>query len=181
MSLSTPRLGTVLRDGQRIGLRYVRHLAHPPEKVWRALTESDQLRHWFPADIVGERKNGAELRLPFWPDHVEAYGIETPVVPGRIHAWDPPRLFEWSWDTDHLRWELAPEGGGTILTFTTWIGEPLAHGPDGSPDDVTGVSRAGAGYHVCLDYLEVLLDEGTARPLVEADASALEAAYRELI
>lgn len=182
MTTQTDRLGTVLRDSDRVGLRYVRRLAHPREKVWQALTESDQLRHWFPCDIVGDRTTGAPLELPFWPDHVAAYGIEEPVVTGRLHTWDPPRLFEWSWDTDRLRWELEDDGDATILTFTTWIGEPQAHGEDGgSPDDATGTASAAAGYHVCLDHLELLLDEGSARPLVEADTTELQVRYRELL
>ena len=178
MTNITQRLGTILRDDARVGVRYVRHLPHPPEKVWRALTESDQLRHWFPCDIVGERAEGATLQLPFWPDHVEAYGIETPVVPGRVHVWDPPRVFEWSWDTDRLRWELAQEAAATVLTLTVWIGDPQAHGADGgSPDDATGTASAAAGYHVCLDHLELLLD-GDAGRLVDAQADHLQAEYR---
>ncbi|WP_432420569.1 SRPBCC domain-containing protein [Nocardia carnea] len=46
-------------------------LAHPPAKVWRALTESEHLRHWFPADILGERRAGAEVRFRLWPESVE--------------------------------------------------------------------------------------------------------------
>ena len=34
-------------------VRFERHLAHPREKVWRALTESEHLRAWLPCDIVG--------------------------------------------------------------------------------------------------------------------------------
>jgi hypothetical protein len=37
--------------------------------------------------------------------------------------------------------------------FTTWIGDPVV-GAD-----------AAAGYHVCLDRLEVLLDTGQGAPL----------------
>ena len=47
MKNENERLGTLLPDG---GLQYVRRLAHSPEKVWRALTEGEQLAHWFPAD-----------------------------------------------------------------------------------------------------------------------------------
>ena len=28
--------------------------SHPPEKVWRALTEPEHLAHWFPTTIEGE-------------------------------------------------------------------------------------------------------------------------------
>lgn len=179
MTTSTDRLGTVLHDGGRVGLRYVRRLRHDRQKVWRALTESDQLQHWFPSDIVGERREGAEIVLPFWPAHVEAYGIDEPAVPGRIHVWDPPRVFEWSWDTDRLRWELDAAPDGTVLTFTVWIGDPTAHGEDGgSPDDATGTSSAAAGYHVCLDHLEALLDGRDIGRLVDADSGQLRAEYR---
>lgn len=181
MTTSTDRLGTVLRTDGRVRLRYVRRLAHPAERVWRALTESDQLRHWFPCDIIGERTAGATLELPFWPDHVEAYGIDTPTVSGRIHVWEPPRVFEWSWDTDHLRWELEQDGGVTVLTFTVWIGDPLAHGVDGSPDEATGTASAAAGYHVCLDHLVWLLDAGAAGPLTDADTTELQAQYHSMM
>lgn len=181
MTPSNDRLGTLMDDGGQTAIRYVRRFPHPRAKVWRAITESEQLRHWFPADIVGERRAGAPLRLPFWDDHVDTYAIETPVVAGTILAWDPPRLFEWTWDTDRLRWELDEDGDATVLTFTTWIGDPLAHGESGaSPDDATGTASAAAGYHVCLDHLEALLD-GTPARLVEADTAHLQATYRDLV
>src|SRR5699024_901231 len=51
---STP-LGEVARDGDAVVLTYDRDLAHPPDRVWRAIAESDHLRAWLPVDIVGER------------------------------------------------------------------------------------------------------------------------------
>lgn len=174
------RLGEVLRDGDRTGLRYERRLAHPPEKVWRALTESEHLRHWFPADIVGERRAGAPLRLRFWPESVahgraelEAAGIDLDdaVLPGEVVVWDPPRVFELTWDNDRLRYELEPDGAGTRLVFTTWLlGE---QGPKGVPGTA-------AGYHVCLDALAGLLDAGSSPEPDGAAIRALEERYAEL-
>ena len=86
------RLGRLLPDG---GVEFVRHLPHAPEKVWRALTESEHLAHWFPTDIVGERRVGAALELPFWPKNVERWKIEQPVTHGELVTWEPPTLFEW--------------------------------------------------------------------------------------
>ncbi len=61
------------------------------------------LRHWMPCDIVGERRAGAKLELPFWPENVEGYHLEDdPVLYGEIEVWDPPRRFDWTWDGDRL-------------------------------------------------------------------------------
>ena len=165
--MSTDRMGSLLPDG---GLQYVRRLAHAPEKVWRALTEGEHLVHWFPADIVGERRPGARLELPFWPAQVERYGITDPVTHGELLTWDPPRVFELTWVTDRLRWELEPDDEGTVLTFTTWLG-------DTSPESV---ANAGAGYHVCLAQLRELLDTGSVAYLEDGVVRELEKRYAEL-
>ena len=95
-------MGEVLRDGERVGLRFVRRFAHPVERVWAALTESDQLQFWMPCDIVGERRAGADITLPFWPAQVEKYQLEETTLTGRIERWDPPTVFQWT--EVHRRW-----------------------------------------------------------------------------
>lgn len=167
-------MGEVLRDGDRIGLRYVRELAHPPERVWRGLTESDQLRYWMPCDIVGERRSGAAIELPFWPEQIAKYGLEQePVLPGRIEVWEPPARFDWTWGGDRLSFRLTPTASGTRLEFTTWLADP----------DPAGAASAGGGYHTCLHELGELLTTGTALPLVEAEDQAKRwtEAYAEVI
>jgi hypothetical protein len=123
-----------------------------------------------PCDIVGERRSGADIDLVFWPDHVERYAIEEAVTHGKILSWDPPRVFEWTWDSDVLRWELEPLKGGTKLTLTTWLGK-----------DVDVAKDAAAGYHVCLDQLIELLDTGSTQPLVDADVGRWEKRYAEVV
>lgn len=149
-------------------LRFERQLVHPREKVWRSLTESEHLRPWLPCDIVGDRRTGAPIELPFWPEHVEQDGIAE-VLQGEIRVCDPPNRFEWTWDTDVLRWDLdESDGGGTQLTFTTWLG----------PDDEGAVSTA-TGYHLCLDSLAELLDTGaTTAHTMDVDPTLLESTYR---
>lgn len=90
-------LGEVLRDGDTFGLRFERRLAHAPERVWRAITESDQLQHWLPTDIVGERREGASLQLPFWPAVVDKHELADSTLTGRILIWDPPRAAEYAY------------------------------------------------------------------------------------
>lgn len=165
-------LATVANDDGTYVVQFERLLAHPRQKVWRAITESEHLAHWMPCDIVGERREGADVQLPFWPEHVERYGITTPVLDGRITVWDPPAVFEWWWSTDRLRWELEDHAEGTRLRFTTWLSD-AGYGPAGTA----------AGYHVCLDRLDALLDGSEQDDLDAYDArsGALEERYAELV
>jgi uncharacterized protein YndB with AHSA1/START domain len=59
------------RDDGRWQLRFTRTLRHPPDKVWRAITEPEHLAQWFPTTIEGDRAAGAPLRFSFpgdqWP------------------------------------------------------------------------------------------------------------------
>jgi uncharacterized protein YndB with AHSA1/START domain len=40
--------GVLERRDETIAVRFTRLLPHPPEKVWRALTEAGHLAAWFP-------------------------------------------------------------------------------------------------------------------------------------
>ena len=48
------------KTDRRYSLRIERELSHPAEKVWRALTERNLLKQWFPADVEGEWTVGVE-------------------------------------------------------------------------------------------------------------------------
>lgn len=131
------------RDDGRWQLRFTRRLAHPPEKVWRALTEPEHLAVWFPTTIEGERARGAPLRFA----HRDG---AAPAVEGEMLAYDPPRLLELRWGGDEtLRFELRPEDGGTVLTLVNAF------------DEVGKAARDAAGWHACLDVLRHHLDGAT--------------------
>ena len=128
-------LGTVERaDAGELRVRYVRHYEHPPEKVWRALVDPEELKHWFPAAIEGERRQGAKLRFVF-------EGEDGPAAFGTLRVFDPPRVLEFNWDKEVLRFELTPERGGCKLVFITSF-----------VDRVTA-PRSAAGWHRCLGAL----------------------------
>jgi uncharacterized protein YndB with AHSA1/START domain len=132
-------------DG-RWRLRFTRTLAHPPETVWRALTEPDQLAAWFPTTIEGERVAGAPLRFSFPRGQGEPFD-------GQLLVYDPPSVLELRWGPDTLRFELRPAPGGCALTLLD------------SFDEQGRAARDAAGWHVCLDALERQL----AEPGVERD------------
>jgi uncharacterized protein YndB with AHSA1/START domain len=126
------RLGTLSRQGDRCSLRFTRRLAHPREKVWRAITEPGHLAVWFPQEIIGERRAGALLRF------VSSAGDG---FDGRMWVFDPPSVLEFTWGSDLLRIELAADGAGTVLILTDTF------------DDLGKAARDAAGWHECLDRL----------------------------
>lgn len=164
-------LGEVVRDGERVGLRFDRQYPHSIERVWRAITESDQFRQWMPCDMIGERREGAEITLPFGRAEVEKYQLTDPVLSGRIEVWQPPSVFQWTWDTDVLRFELTATESGTRLVFTTW--------PESQ--DLETTADTARGYHLCFAELAALLDGHPVPSAGDIDSilAAFEERYRE--
>jgi uncharacterized protein YndB with AHSA1/START domain len=153
-----------VRDDGKYVLRFQRRLAHPPDRVWRALTEPDQLRHWFPTDIEGEREVGARIRFVFREgggpkeDMDEVLEDTTPkTLDGEITDLDEPRLLAYTWGEEELRWELRPDAEGCLLAFTHTfdeLGGNFRH-PEGP---LKKGARDASGWDVCLDGLEAVLD-----------------------
>jgi len=161
MNLTNHDLGQLDRvDDEHWQVRYTRSLKHPPEKVWRALTEPAHVDAWFPTTIDGERKAGAALTFHF-REH-EADDFE-----GEMLTFDPPKLLELMWGDDRLRFELHPTGDGTELVFLVIMVERGK------------LARDGAGWHVKLDELAAHLD-GAAPPTDPKEAwKRVNAMYRE--
>ena len=132
-------------DDGRWRLRFKRVLCHPPERVWRAITEPEQLAHWFPTTIEGERVPGAPLRFSF------PQGQAAPFE-GEMLAYDPPSLIELRWGPDIVRIELRPAEEGTELVLLDTL------------EQQGKAARDGAGWHTCLDALQASLrGEASAR------------------
>ncbi len=119
-------------------LRFERRLAHPVARVWRAITEPDELEHWFPSQVRGEIRAAGELSF-----HFEHMPLDAPSnMTGRVTDLDPPRVFAFYWGEDHLRFELEPQPDGCLLRLTVAL------------DARDKAARDAAGWHQCLDGLE---------------------------
>lgn len=123
-------------------VRFVRRLAHPPERVWRALTEEEHLAHWFPTTMEGPRVAGSVWR--FADRDTPGPGFE-----GELIAFDPPTRLEFSWGGDRLCFSLRPDGEGCVLELTDTF------------DELGKAARDAAGWHTCLDRLGFALDGET--------------------
>jgi uncharacterized protein YndB with AHSA1/START domain len=153
--------GTLLTDGARTAVRLERHLADPPTVVWHALTDREQLRAWFPCDVIvdgGSWEVGAAITFPFPPEVIDM------TLSGEVIEVDEPNRLAFSWGEEILRFELAEENGGTRLVLIDELPPASA-------------ARNAAGWEVCLDRLAGEETGADAwRPRFEAYVAAFEPA-----
>ncbi|HTO96077.1 MAG TPA: SRPBCC family protein [Myxococcales bacterium] len=128
------------KEGEEWTLVLVRDLRHPPATVWEALTDPAQLREWAPFD--SDRNLGAAGTTAT----LSTVGGPAPVVSQTtVKRAEAPKLLEFNWGGQNIRWELEPRGeGGTRLTLWHNI-------------DRGFISMGAAGWHICFDVLQRLL------------------------
>jgi uncharacterized protein YndB with AHSA1/START domain len=129
-----PDLGVLERGPDEVMLRFTRRLPQPPGEVWRALTEPEHQAAWFPTTVEGDLVPGSPLRFSFRE-------MNLPAFDGALLACHPPKLLEFSWGDDRLRFELTAAGEGTVLSLSATFAE------------IGRAARDGAGWHICLDLL----------------------------
>jgi uncharacterized protein YndB with AHSA1/START domain len=118
--------GRLRQVGGRRELAFERWLRHPPERIWRALTEEEDLAAWFPTTTDADLQPDAS----------------------RVITETPPRLLEFRWRGDRLRFTLEPHGEVTRVTLVDVLGEGAK------------ATSAAVGWHMALDKLETRLDDG---------------------
>jgi uncharacterized protein YndB with AHSA1/START domain len=142
----------VRKDGDRWTLILVRELRHPPEIVWEALTDPAHLREWAPFDADGNLgKAGSTMKLTTVAAPTKQVSETT------VTRADAPKVLEYNWGDQQIRWELEPVAGGTCLTLWHNI-------------DRRFIAWGAAGWHICFDVLERLLGGEPIGRMVGADA-----------
>jgi uncharacterized protein YndB with AHSA1/START domain len=125
------------KDGETWTLVLERDLRHPPERVWQALTDPDQLREWAPFDSDRSLDAVGTAKLSTFGTQ---YVSET-----HVKRADAPRVLEYEWGRGDIRWELEPlAAGGTRLTLWAQI-------------DRKYIAMGAAGWHICIDVMDHLL------------------------
>jgi len=143
--------GSLHIDDDRLVLRFERRFSQPIDRVWRAVTDPDEMKAWFPSNVEGERTVGAELVFSY--DVVDQTDPELPdpenlpLFGGEVLRFDAPHLFEFTWGGEILRLELSEDGEGTRLVFSQILSHRATAG------------RNGSGWHACLAALAVHLGE----------------------
>ena len=127
--------------GERWPPVLVRDLAHPPAKVCTALPDPEHRREWAPCDAGRNLGAVGAARLS------TVGAPTTQVSESRVTRADAPRVLEFDWGGQNLRWELEPLAGGSRTRLRLW-----------HDIDRNFVSMGAAGWHICLDVLERELD-----------------------
>ena len=98
-----------------------REIAHPPEKIWRALTQPHLIEEWL-------------MKNTFKPEPGHQFNLSAQwgVVDCEIRTVEPNRTLAYSWNTKDLEsvvtWTLTPTGTGTVLRM-----EQTGFRPDQQP------------------------------------------------
>jgi uncharacterized protein YndB with AHSA1/START domain len=133
--------GTLETIDGRPALRFERQLAHPVERVWRAVSEPAELERWFPA---------AADWTPAAGERFEAGGMT-----GEVTEVAAPNRLAWTFNGEHYSFDLTAHEGGCLLVFIHVF------------DDRTRAAQTAAGWETYLTRLEPLLAGGF---LSEAEA-----------
>lgn len=109
------------------------HIAVPPERVFKALTDAAELKRWFNnpncpiKEWVMDARPGGRYRYATQKGSVVVNSVDEFECHGEILEYDPPRILAYTWlanwhdNSTHrtvVRWELTPKSGGTQVKVT---------------------------------------------------------------
>jgi uncharacterized protein YndB with AHSA1/START domain len=126
-----------------------REMPHPPEKIWRALTESPLIEAWLMKNdfrpVVGHRFNFRSTPMPHWNG----------VVDCQVLVVEPHERLSYSWNASG---DEAADGLETIVTWTltpTEGGTQVRMEQSGfRPEDEANYQGAGYGWQRFVAGLE---------------------------
>lgn len=119
---------------------FVRKFAQGREEVWAMLTENPKLQQWFSELTIEDLRKGGNIKFNMGNAKYENMAILD---------YEEGQKLAFEWGEDQVHFELTPDHGGTRLELVETISEIVPH-----------TAKDLAGWHVCLDVIEALL-EGT--------------------
>jgi uncharacterized protein YndB with AHSA1/START domain len=130
--------GTYVEYDGRPAVRFERRYPHPIERVWEAVSQPEQLAHWFPSGVAIDERVGGTIRFSGDPNSEPSTGM--------VLAYDPPRRLAFSWGNDELHLELAATDAASCTLTLINVLEARDAG-----------ARNAAGWSVCIAELTKLL------------------------
>ncbi|HEY3906347.1 MAG TPA: SRPBCC family protein [Streptosporangiaceae bacterium] len=125
--------GTYVELDGRPAVRFQRDYHHPVQRLWSAITDPDELPHWFPSKVTMKPEVGGTIE----------FTGDGPPSSGTILVYEPPTRLAYSWGDNELRFELEPIGDhGCRLTLIDVLPAKNV------------AARNAAGWEVCLAELD---------------------------
>ncbi|WP_425388342.1 SRPBCC family protein [Domibacillus tundrae] len=121
--------------------RFERQMNHPVEKVWAMLTENEKLALWFSELRVENLCEGGTMAF----DMRDGTFGKFPITDFQDQS-----VLAYTWGEDHVRFELHDAANGCRLVLAETIQKINDH-----------TAKDLAGWHVCLNVIEALLDGRT--------------------
>jgi uncharacterized protein YndB with AHSA1/START domain len=126
-----------------------RELAHPAEKIWRALTQGPLIEEWLMKNdfqpVVGHRFSFRTTPMPHWNG----------VTDGEVLVVEPPKRLSYRWNAS------GDEAERGLKTVVTWTLTPTQHGvlvrmehSGFRPEDENNFRGAGYGWQRFVEGLE---------------------------
>ncbi|MDQ0271434.1 SRPBCC family protein [Cytobacillus purgationiresistens] len=134
-------IAEIQKAGNEYIARFERRLEHSVEQVWSMLTNNEQLSKWFAELSVEDLREGGFIKFDMGDGSYEKMEILTL----KEHS-----VLEYTWAEDIVRFELYPDDNGCRLVMIEKIKTITSHTP-----------RDLAGWHVCLEVIQALLDGRT--------------------
>lgn len=136
-------LATIKKVDDYYIARYEHHFPHDLKKVWAMLTDNGELKKWFSELRVADLREGGLITFNMG----DGTFAEMQITELKMYS-----VLEYTWAADRVRFELYKEPEGCLLIFIETIKEVTNH----TPKDL-------AGWHVCLQVIQALLDGRTVQ------------------
>ncbi len=148
-------LGTFIDHDGRPAVRFERTYPHPIDRVWTAVTESEDLGKWFPSGVTHEARAGGSIEFAGDP--------YSDVNSGTILEYEPKTRFAFTWGPDEVHLTLEDLGDCCRFTLINVL------------EAADAAARNASGWTVCLSELDkVLAGERSDGPHSEQAAAGFE-------
>lgn len=128
----------IIQTDEGYNAEFIRQLAHPIEKVWAMLTENDKLQQWFDELTIEDLRKGGTISFNMGDGNFEKM---------EILEYEEGKLLTFEWTENQVTFQLQGKNGSTTLTMVEKINKITPQ-----------TAKDLAGWHVCLDVIEALLD-----------------------
>ncbi len=144
-------------------MRFKRTSKHSVARLWRAITEPDQVSGWMELPAKIDLRVGGDYYVEFPDGKGQLDGV--------IVRFETERSIAYVWGTSVVEWMLEADGNGCRFEFVHHCQSP------GQVDDEAGIV---SGWHAWLEDLDTYLDGGKIEQGSDRWAERMEAYRAEL-